>query len=120
VNAPGGRIEPGETPVQAAVRETTEEVGVIPADLKETGQLYFEFTNGYKLHGTVFFAYSFSGDLVETREALPFWNPVDSLPYERMWEDDRYWLPLVLAGKYITGYFIFDNDVMLSKRIVTR
>ncbi len=27
VNAPGGRLEPGETPEQAAVRETREEVG---------------------------------------------------------------------------------------------
>ena len=30
INGPGGRIEPGESPRQAAVREVQEEVGVTP------------------------------------------------------------------------------------------
>ena len=36
---PGGHIEPGETPAQAAIRETQEEFGITPMNLKRLGQL---------------------------------------------------------------------------------
>jgi 8-oxo-dGTP diphosphatase len=34
-----------------------------------------------------------------------------------MWEDDLYWLPPALEGKYFEGYFIFDEQTMVDKRI---
>lgn len=36
---PGGRVEPGETIVEAAVRETCEELGLAPEDIEVTGEL---------------------------------------------------------------------------------
>ena len=36
---PGGHIEPGETPAQAAIRETQEEFGITPTNIKLLGQL---------------------------------------------------------------------------------
>jgi 8-oxo-dGTP diphosphatase len=118
VNAPGGRIEPGERALEAAIRETIEETHVIPSNLQKVAELFFIFTDGYSLHGTVFFADEHSGIPVETDEADPFWCKINDLPYEQMWEDDRHWLPLVLQGKKIRGYFIFDDDKMLSKSVV--
>lgn len=41
INGPGGRIEPGETPLAAAIRETQEEVGVTPLDAEARGELFF-------------------------------------------------------------------------------
>ena len=41
------------------------------------------------------------------------------IPYEKMWEDDRHWLPPVLSGKKIMGYFIFNDEKMLSHRVDT-
>jgi hypothetical protein len=70
-----------------------EEVGVEASGLTKVGELSFQFVDGYALHGTVFFASTHSGTPHATREADPFWCPVDEIPYERMWEDDRYWLP---------------------------
>src|SRR5690554_6004736 len=36
---PGGRIEPGETALETALRETWEEVGVLPEKIEVLGQL---------------------------------------------------------------------------------
>jgi 8-oxo-dGTP diphosphatase len=119
VNAPGGRIEIGETTEMAAVRETQEEIGLTPSELQIRGELYFIFTDGYSLHGTVYFANKYTGTPVETDEADPFWCDIDKIPYDNMWADDRLWLPLALDGRYFKGYFIFDDDKMLSHRVVT-
>lgn len=117
INAPGGRIDPGETPEAAAVRETQEETGLAPSGLEKVAELSFVFTDGYSLHGTVFFASAYSGDPIETAEAAPFWCAIDEIPYDGMWQDDRHWLPLVLRGEKVHGYFIFDNERMLSYTI---
>ncbi len=114
VNAPGGHIEEGESPDQAAVREFEEEVGLTPSGLKLMGRLYFHFLDGLKMEGMVFTATQFKGRLKETDEADPFWCPVDKIPLELMWEDDFYWLPQLIKGKKIEGRFVFDDDAMLS------
>jgi len=113
-NGPGGRIEAGETPVQAAVREVEEEIGVTPVNARQAGQLYFQFVDGHSIHGYVFTAADFSGELRETDEALPFWVPLDRIPYHNMWADDRLWIPLLLSGKLFIGRFLFDGDQMLG------
>ena len=117
INAPGGRIQKGEVPVAAAIRETEEEIGLVVRDLTFRADLQFIFTDGYSLRGHVFFTQTFDGTPRATCEADPFWCPLDAIPYDKMWADDAYWLPLVLGGKNISGKFIFEQDTMLSYRI---
>jgi 8-oxo-dGTP diphosphatase len=117
INGPGGRIDPGETALHGAVREVQEELCVTPTGVREAGELYFQFVDGYALHGTVFTASGFEGELCETREARPRWTSVEGIPYDRMWADDRLWLPLLLERRRFSGYFIFDDDVMLDARV---
>ena len=117
VNGPGGKIEPGETALQSAIREVQEEIGVTPLAIEERGMLHFQFTDGYSLECAVFIANDFTGELIETDEAAPFWVGVDAIPFDEMWADDRHWLPQVLAGKRFRGWFEFDGDTMLSRDV---
>ena len=38
------------------------------------------------------------------------WFPVEEIPYGEMWQDDEYWLPLLLEGKRYEGDFYFNKD----------
>jgi 8-oxo-dGTP diphosphatase len=114
INGPGGRIEDGESPLEAALREVEEEIGVAPLQASERGQLSFQFIDGYSIHVRVFRAPDCRGEPRETVEAIPLWTKIDRIPYPEMWADDRLWLPLLLQGEHFSGRFIFDGDEMLD------
>jgi 8-oxo-dGTP diphosphatase len=114
INAPGGRLEPGESPLEAAVRETQEELLITPKQLSYAGENLFQFVDGYSIHVFVYKATDYEGEPTETDEAIPLWAPIDAIPYEEMWEDDRLWVPHVLDGVLFYGRYIFDDDVMLD------
>lgn len=117
INAPGGKLEEGESFREAAIRECQEEVGLTPLNPHKVGELRFRFMDGYSLYGEVFWAYDYRGIARETDEADPFWCPLHSIPYQSMWRDDPLWLPLVIQGFHIAGWFDFDGDIMLSGRV---
>jgi len=115
-NGPGGRLEPGETPLACAIREVQEELCVTPLEIEPAGELSFQFVDGYALHAHLYRAYGFTGTPTETDEATPHWFRVDALPFDEMWQDDRLWLPRVLARESVRGWFVFDGDAMLWHR----
>ncbi len=117
INGPGGRLEPGETTLAAAIRETQEEVGLTPLEIEERGVLHFQFADGYSLHCTVFLARDCTGELIETDEAAPYWVDLAAIPYDEMWEDDQHWLPQIIVGQRFTAWFEFDGERMLSKDV---
>lgn len=117
VNGPGGKIDPGETPLECAVRETEEELLISVSDARKVGELCFRMSDCPDIFCHVFLGSEFTGTPTETDEAVPLWAPLDSIPYARMWEDDRHWLPMILAGSSIVGKFIFEGDRMVSMEI---
>jgi 8-oxo-dGTP diphosphatase len=117
INAPGGRLEPGETPLEAAIREVREEICVTPSGVTKMGELRFQFMDGYSIHGYVFKANGYIGDPQETEEAIPMWFSANALPYEKMWADDRLWMPLLLEGKFFDARFLFEKEKMLGHRV---
>ncbi len=114
INGPGGRIDPGETPLECSIREVEEELGVTPLELEPRGEHSFQFVDGYSIHVYSFVAQDLRGDLRETDEAAPLWTDLSRIPYDEMWEDDRLWLPFALAGSAPRGRYVFQGDRMLD------
>lgn len=111
LNAPGGQLRDKETPEECAVREVWEETGLRVFRPRRHGVLYFYFGQtmepDWVVH--VFSARQFDGQVVEGREGTLHWLDEAHLPYEEMWADDRYWVPLMLADQEFTGRFYFDS-----------
>lgn len=119
INGPGGRIDPGESPLECAIRETREELHVVPRELEHAGTLLFQFVDGYALHVEVFRARAHDGEARETDEAIPLWTRIDEIPFGEMWADDRLWVPHLLAGNSFFGRFLFDGDAMVDYTLET-
>lgn len=113
-NGFGGKLEAGETPKQAAVREVWEECGIILQEntLQEAGYLEFIFPAAPELDHDVFiyFACEWQGQAVETEEMAPQWFSLEQVPYNQMWKDDIYWLPKALRGETFNGKVWFDDN----------
>ena len=110
----GGHVEDGEKPADAAVREVAEETSLaVPADsLSHLASLtfVFPFRPAWDQTAEVFVTNSFSGTAQESDEVIPTWFAEDKLPFGGMWDDARYWVPLVLAGERVAVTITFGQD----------
>lgn len=110
----GGHVDPGETVAEAAAREVLEESGltVVAADLVESALITFRFPSRPEWDAvvTAYRARSWTGDLTESDELTPMWYPVEQVPLNEMWDDERYWLPQVLAGERLSAEIIYGPD----------
>lgn len=119
INGPGGKIDPGETPLEAAIRETQEELCITPHAPRKLGELRFSMSDCPDILCHVYRADDFSGTPTETDEAVPVWTALDAIPYPRMWADDQHWLPLLLEERSFLGRFVFEGDRLLWSDVAT-
>ncbi len=122
-NGVGGKIdsEKGDRNVtDAAIRETEEEIGVRIKDLEKVAVLsfYFPYNRAWNQDVHVFLVKNWEGEPIESEEMLPKWFKVKDIPFEQMWEDDRFWLQQVLEGKKLKAKFIFKKGEKISKKDV--
>ncbi|HDZ85913.1 MAG TPA: 8-oxo-dGTP diphosphatase [Candidatus Moranbacteria bacterium] len=110
-NGFGGKVHKGETIEEAAKREMLEEVGITCSKIDQIGVIEFSWKNKSEvLEVHIFKAEEFEGEPTESEEMKPEWFHVDEIPYNTMWSDDPYWVPLFLENKKFKGNFVFDDD----------
>ncbi len=117
-NGPGGKIEKDEKISDASVRETFEETGITIANPSLCGFIRFYDVYEEDWNVYVFRTSNFEGIESETEEALPKWFNITEIPYDQMWEDDKFWLPIVLSGGFFRAEFHFQGERISKKYIV--
>lgn len=110
INGPGGKIDPGETPLESVIRETQEELHVTPIHPRKMGELFFAMSDMPDIFCHVYTASAHEGTPEETDEAVPLWTHRYQIPYDLMWEDDQYWLPRMLEGERFQARFKFEGE----------
>ena len=110
----GGHVEERETAAQAAAREVKEESGLaVAADsLRRAAHITFLFPTrpAWDMTVEVFITGAWSGEPAESDEIRPEWFPVAALPFDRLWDDGKHWLPRVLAGERLRATFSYAPD----------
>jgi len=120
-NGTGGKIdlEKGDRNIfDTAVRETQEEIGIKVRKMDRVAVLNFRFPYQKKWDQDVhvFLVRDWEGKPAESEEMLPKWFKEKEIPFDKMWDDDKHWLPLVLEGKRLKADFIFKKGELIDKK----
>lgn len=118
-NAVGGKLEYEEEPPEECVyREVLEETGLKVKNLFKHGVMNFHFEGKKKLDIMVhlYSTRDFEGEVkVKEGEDEVRWFDVEKVPLDNMWEDDLYWLDLMLRKRKFDADFYFSGE---TKKIV--
>jgi len=125
-NGVGGKIDPKKGDkdiVDAAVRETEEEIGVKIKSLNKVAVMDFRFPEvpkekDYDQQVHVFLVGDWEGEPIETEEMAPKWFKVNEIPFDEMWDDDKYWLPHVLENRKLKAKFAFDKKDKIVEQVI--
>lgn len=111
-NGVGGKLEMDENPEACVAREILEETGLKALNLKfhEVLNFYFGDRNELDWIVYVFSTKVFEGEPKSGGEGDLQWFAFKDIPYDEMWQDDKYWLPFLLEDKSFRGTFYFDEE----------
>lgn len=111
-NGFGGKLKPGETIEAAAIREAIEEVGLTMVDYYKAAVI--DFQDSYPLRMHLYICTAWEGVVTESEEMAPAWFSYDDIPFDRMWDDDKYWIPTALSGRKFKASFAYETNTDLD------
>jgi 8-oxo-dGTP diphosphatase/2-hydroxy-dATP diphosphatase len=110
----GGKVENGESIEEGMVRECREEANITVANFEKRGVLTFHYQDDPDMEVHYFEIIKYGGKPSDSDEMEVKWIALNKIPYENMWPNDRYWLPMFLDKKYFTGEFFFDKNYKIT------
>jgi len=118
-NGLGGKLEPGETPEECAIREIREESGLEARHLVLKGLLTFPlFANEEDWYAFVFVVDEADGDLIDSPEGVLEWVDDDRLLDLNLWEGDRIFLPWLDRSGFFSAKFIYQGGRYIDHQVV--
>lgn len=117
----GGKADDGETVMEAACREVLEEIHVTmdPKNVHEAGSVEFIFPESSGWHHEVYIytCRVWQGTPTETAEIKPEWVPKTQIPFEKMWDDAKYWLPKILNHEPVKAKIFYGDDLKTVSQV---
>ena len=97
----GGKLEPGETALEAALRETREEVGIDLETAQPLGEYWSDAANepGHRLHSTVFLARTTAEPVATGEIAEVRWSSMVDLADDLAPMLEHHVIPALLADR---------------------
>jgi 8-oxo-dGTP diphosphatase len=118
-NGLGGKLDPGETPEECAVREIYEESGLRVRNPALKGLLTFPaFANDEDWYAFVFVAEDFDGELIDSPEGRLSWIEDERLLDLDLWDGDRVFLRWLDRPGFFSGKFIYQNGQFIEYQVV--
>lgn len=117
-NGLGGKLIPGESPEDCAIREVYEESGLIVKDMELKGILTFpEFQPGEDWYAFVFLIEKFNGELIDSPEGLLSWIKNRDLASLNLWEGDRIFLPWLDKQGIFSAKFYYASGKLMDYEV---
>ena len=118
-NGLGGKLEPGETPEECAMREIYEESGLQVKTLTLKGIITFPgFYDQEDWYTFLFVIDNFEGQLIDSPEGHLQWIPDRHLLDLNLWPGDRIFIPWLEQPAFFSGKFVYQEGRLIEHDVV--
>lgn len=118
-NGLGGKLLPGETPEQCAIREVQEESGLTLINPVLRGIITFPaFSNDDDWYCFLFVGNQFTGELIDSPEGVLAWIDDTALFDLPLWPGDRIFMRWLDLDAFFSGHFTYVNGEFKDHQVV--